>query len=146
MFRRGTPELTAWDVNPLNPMNPSRLMQRVTRAQAELHWQTKQVIRSLPRSIFGIAILKALGMPLPRPPSPKSDTATGPTITQEQLRETNERMSQIRAELAAEAAPVIVDTGAEKVEELQDSVQYAEAQTTFEAHMRASQLRDSIKA
>lgn len=146
MFRRGTPELSAWDVNPLNPMNPSRFMQRVTRAQAELHWQTKQVIRSLPRNIFGIAILKALGMPLPRPPSPTDTTGKGPVITQDQLRETNERMAQIRAELAAESRPVIVDTAAEKVEELRDTVQYAEAQTTFEAHMRASQLRDSIKA
>lgn len=150
MFRRGAPKPTAWDVNPLNPMNPSRFMQRVTRAQAELHWQTRQVIRSLPRNIFGIAILKALGVPLPRPPSPKPDTATGPVITQEQIAETNVKMAAIRAEMAAEAGlggpGVVAAAPVSKVEQLQDSVKYAEAQTTFEAHMRASQLRGSIKA
>lgn len=108
----------------------------MTREQAIHHHQTRNQLASMPRNIFGIALLRALGMPLPMPPRQQ-------VVTQAMIEDANRRIQKMREELAAGA---VVDTTEEAVEELRDSVVRSEAQTTFDAHMRASQLRGTLKA
>ena len=100
-------------------------------------------IRALPRTFLGIAILRALGMQLPAPPVPKG------SVDPRLIAQTNARLAQIRAELAAEAAaeelPVEEAPGPHSIlkassavgVDLAEQTTRAEAQRMFEA----SQLR-----
>lgn len=124
--------------NDLHPVLP----EPVTQQQALHHWNTKAAIRAMPRCILGIAILRGLGMQMPTPPTPKVQP-----ITPAMLAESNRRIAKMREELAAEApGPQVVDTSEGAVEELRDSVTRAEAQSTFEGAMRASELRKSLNS
>lgn len=78
-------------------------------------------------------------MQLPTPPRrPKA-------ISPQDLRASAEAIDRMRKALANDG-PAIVDTTDDSVEELRDSVVRREAQSTFDAHMRASRLRETIKA
>lgn len=120
----------------------------VSAEQAMRHHETRQKIAAMPRNIFGIAILRALGMRLPNPPRKPQ------TVTREMVEESNRRIQQMRDELAAKGLTVTgrpesqpeIQQLPSRVEELRDSVVRSEAQTAFEAHMRASQLRGTLKA
>lgn len=123
--------------NDLHPVLP----EPVTQQQALHHWNTKAAIRAMQRCILGIAILRALNMRMPTPPTPKVQP-----ITPAMLAESNRRLAKIREEVAAESAPQVVDTTEGAVEELRDSVTRAEAQSTFEGQMRAAELRKSLNS
>lgn len=110
----------------------------ITQEQAIAHHNTKQAIGALPRNILGIACLRALNMRLPMPPREPQ------MVTREMVEESNRRIQQMREELARESAPVVEDTTQQAVEELRGSVARTEAQSTFEAQMRARELRKSL--
>lgn len=129
-----SPSHPTW--NDLHPLFPEPM----TRDEAIHHHNTKQSILALPRNILGIAILRALGMRLPMPPRPPQ------LVTREMVEESNRRIQKIREELAAEQSAGIVDTTEQAVEELHDSVTRSEAQTAFEAQMRAKALRGTFQA
>lgn len=126
---------TAWDENPLNPLRPPAIR---NRSEWQLHQMNRQAIARMPRNMLGIALLMAAGAPLPAPPRAPVMEPQRPMPTAEDIRKSAEAMHAMRLELA--------DPGAERVEELNNSVAYAEAQTTFEAHMKASTLRETLKA
>lgn len=122
--------------NDLHPVLPPP----ITQQQALHHWNTKAAVRAMPRCILGIAILRALNMRLPMPPTPKVQP-----ITPAMLEESNRRIAKMREELAAEApGPQVEDTTENTVEELRGSVVRSEAQSTFEGQMRAKELRRSL--
>lgn len=132
-FTLDTTSPPTWDQ--LHPVLPPP----VTQEQAIAHHNTRQVIGALPRNILGIACLRALNMRLPMPPRKPQ------VVTRGQIEESNRRIQKIREEVARESSPV-VDTTDTAVEELRESVVRSEAQATFDAHMRASQLRSTLKA
>lgn len=122
-----------------NDLHPA-LPRPMTQAEAIHHHNTRQAIAAMPRNIFGIAILRALNMRLPNPPrNPQM-------VTRAMVEESNRRIQQMKAEQAAEQAPALTDTTNDAVEELRGSVVRSEAQSTFEAQMRASALRGTLKA
>jgi hypothetical protein len=121
-----------WDQ--LHPVLPPP----ITQEQAIAHHNTRQAIGALPRNILGIAILRAMNMRLPMPPRRPQ------MVTREMVEESNRRIQQMREELARESAPVIEDTTEGAMEELRGSVVRSEAQSTFEAQMRARELRKSL--
>jgi ABC-type phosphate transport system auxiliary subunit len=133
-FTLDTTSPPTWDQ--LHPVLPLP----VTQEQAITHHNTRQVIGALPRNILGIAILRALGMRPPMPPRPPQ------LVTREMVEESNRRIQKMREELAAEQSAGIVDTTEQAVEELHDSVTRSEAQTAFEAQMRAKALRGTFQA
>lgn len=133
-FTLDTTSPPTWDQ--LHPVLPPP----VTQEQAIAHHNTRQVIGALPRNILGIACLRALNMRLPMPPRKPQ------VVTREQIEEANRRIQKIREEVAAEQKSGVVDTTDSAVEELRESVVRSEAQATFDAHMRASQLRGTLKA
>lgn len=126
-----SPPMT-WDQ--LHPVLPPP----ITQEQAIAHHNTKQAIGALPRNILGIAVLRSLNMRLPMPPRKPQ------MVTREMVEESNRRIQQMREELARESAPVVEDTTQQAVEELRGSVVRTEAQSTFEAQMRARELRKSL--
>lgn len=128
-----SPPMTYDQLHPLFP-------QPVTRDEAIAHHNTRQMIGALPRNILGIAILRALGMRLPMPPRNPQ------LVTREMVEASNRRIQKIREEVAAEKSAGVVDTTDSAVEELRDSVTRTEAQSTFEAAMRAKALRGTLKA
>jgi hypothetical protein len=132
----------SWD--DLHPPMP----RPVSQGEAIHHFNTKAAIRAMQRNILGVMILRALGMRLPLPPTPK-----GQVITPAMVAETNRRLAEIRAEQAEQGRTI---TGREeskpeiqqlpsKVEELRDSVTRSEAQTNFEAQMRAKEIRRGLE-
>lgn len=132
------PSRPTW--NDLHPVLP----RPITQDQALSHHNTKQAIGALPRNILGIAILRALRMRLPNPP--RQARPLTPAMLEESARQIQKMREELAAQRAQDDGPDIVDTTQGAVEELRGSVTRSEAQSTFEAQMRAAQLRKSLNS
>lgn len=130
-----SPSHPTW--NDLHPVLPPR----VTQEQALHHHNTKQAIGALPRNTLGIAILRALRMRLPNPP--RQARVLTPAMVQASAQQIQKMREELAAQRAQDDGPDIVDTTQGAVEELRGSVTRSEAQSTFEAQMRAAELRRS---
>lgn len=115
-----------------------RLPRQVSPSESALHRRNKFMIGSMPRSILGVAVITALarkfGRPMPNAPRDPMDEA----------RKSAELIDRMRKELAAESEGPAVEV-VDAAQEVRDSATVIQAQSAFEAAMRAKDLRDSLK-
>lgn len=131
-----------------------RLPRRVSPSESAMYRRNRFMIASMPRNILGVSVITALarafGRPMPNAPRDPMDEARKSAELIDKMRkeiaaeegETGQATQEAWDKLRPPSGPIQVVDAAQEV---RDSAVVIEAQSAFEAQMRAKDLRDSLK-